>query len=239
LGVAASLRDIAIDLDRSLRGDPASPEVIMSFGSSSALARQIELGAPIDLIFSADAEIVEALADAGWVEPASKFEIARGRIVLAARGDSTLPIDASKALTSPGMRRLGLPAASIPLGRYGRAWLERENLVEGLSGKIVLTEDARANLVALEQGHVDLAIVYETDLRLAPSLQVIARPPADAYPPVRYVAARAIAAPPCTGVDRVLDQWRSGIARDLLLKAGFEIPPGEGSGIETSRSEFE
>jgi molybdate transport system substrate-binding protein len=88
----------------------------------------------------------------------------------------------------------------------------------------VATENARANLTALDEGHVDLAVLYETDLRLRPSLRAIHRPAATDHPPIRYVIARASGAPACPSIERVLEGWQTPGTQRLLILAGFDLP---------------
>ncbi len=225
MGVASSLREVALELAQRLESAEPPVRVETTFGASSALARQLRMGAPIDLLVSADEELVRSLADRRLVIRDSLREIARGRLVLVTRTGSPFEKMGLAALRSPRLKRLGLPAAAVPLGRYGRAWLERSQSLEGLEGKIVLTENARANLAAIDQGHVDLAILYQSDLRLGRAIHPIHRPELSEYPPIRYVAVRATRAPSCSEIDRVLEFWQSQSTRSLLVVAGFELPP--------------
>jgi len=234
MGVASSLREVAEGLALGLESLERPVRVETTFGASSALARQLRMGAPIDLLVSADEELVEWLADRQLVVRDSLREIARGRLVLVTRTGSPFETLGVAALRSPGLRRLGLPAAAVPLGRYGRAWLERSQTLEALEGKIVSTENARANLAAIDQGHVDLAILYESDLRLGRAIHPIHRPEISEYPPIRYVAVRATRAPDCPEIDRVLEFWQSASTRSQLAAAGFELPPERRPGRRTA-----
>jgi molybdate transport system substrate-binding protein len=224
MGVAASLREIAETLPRAFAAATPSVEVETSFGASSALARQVELGAPIDVLVSADADLMQALATQARVVPSSIRQIATGRLVLVSRAGSPFERSGLEAFRSPHLKRVGLPSQAVPLGRYGYAWLETIGMLDVLRGKIVSTENARANLTAVDQGHVDLAILYETDFRLRPSLRVVSRPDEKDVPAIRYVAARTTRAPDCNEIDRVLDAWQSPRVRARLAKAGFGLP---------------
>lgn len=222
MAVAASLRDIAESLVERLEGgDSGGFPIEASFGASNALARQAEHGAPIDLLFSADAEIVEALAEAGIVDPTSLVDVAFGRIVVATAAGSPLEADGREAFHALHFERFGLPGEAVPLGRYGSAWLAHTGLLSRLDGKRVLTEDARATVAALTQGHVDAAILYESDLH--PGLRVLLRPEVGTHPEIRYVGARIASAPACNEIDRVLAAWQSETTRKRLVAAGFRV----------------
>lgn len=220
-GVAASLRDVALSLNQELlaREEPIVVETI--FGASNTHARQLALGAPLDLLVSADAEIVDELIKKGLLVGPSAVPIARGRLALVARAEA-FPSDAGlAALESPELKRLAIAAPSVPLGRYAHAWLEQKGMLEALVGKIMITEHARATLAAVEAGHVDLAIVYESDARLARHAVLLAAIPASEYPPIRYAAARTTAAPACASIGSVLAAWTSAGTQQRLTALGF------------------
>ncbi len=229
-GVAASLREVALALADDLEAAPAPVRIETSFGASSALARQLELGAPLDLLVMADATIAARLVERSLVEPSSQREIAGGRLVLVAPPGSAFEARGLSALRSPALRRIAVPPAAVPLGRYARAWLARESLRDALEGRIVETEHARATLSAVVHGHVDLAIVYESDRRRAPELEVVHRPGSDRYPEIRYVAARSVRASSCPEVGRALAAWGSERTRRRLAHAGFELPEAVDAG---------
>jgi len=224
MAVATSLREVALHLVHEFENRKDPLEIRVSFGGSNSLARQVEFGAPIDVLVSAGDEIVRSLARAGEIDSTSIVEIARGRLVLAAVADSPLLPHGLDALKSPQLTRLGVPSKAVPLGYYGHAWLENQGLMESLYGKIVTTENARANLSALDHGHVDLALLYETDLRLRPSLREVYQPELSDYPAIRYVAARVSRASTCLAIDRVLKAWRTDSIQQRLEAAGFDLP---------------
>lgn len=247
MGVASSLREIALELrDELLHRDP--PIIVETiFGSSSVHARQIRLGAPLDLLISADAEIVGELLEGGRLEPDSVVELARGRLSLVARRDwpaSTTAVShqesddaesALEALRSPHLERVAIPPPSVPLGRYTHAWLESMDLLEDLEGRIVVTEHARATLSVVDAGHADLAIVYESDARLAKRAVLLARIDPGEHPPIRYVGARVTNAADCASIDEALAAWSAPHTLERFAALGFLAPQPAG-GIPNDRS---
>ena len=69
---AASLQDALRALEPAWRADPANPPLRFSFAASSALARQIEHGAPADLSLSADEPWMDYLAQRGLILPETR-----------------------------------------------------------------------------------------------------------------------------------------------------------------------
>jgi molybdate transport system substrate-binding protein len=189
IAAASSLREIVLALRDDLAGLEPPISVEVTFGASSTLARQLALGAPIDLFVSADAQIVDDLVERGLLDSDSKLEFARGQLTLVARADAFAENAGLSALESPKLRRIAIPANSVPLGRYARSWLSARGTLPQLDGRIVSTEHARATLAAVDAGHVDLAVVYLSDARLARNARVIAQIDASEHSPIRYVAA--------------------------------------------------
>jgi len=236
MGVASSLREIALDLRDELASREQPLEVETIFGSSSVHARQLRLGAPLDLLISADAEIVDGLVESRLLARGSDIEIARGRLSLVARPDWPIPASASsriesdptaavrEVLASADLERIAIPPSSVPLGRYARAWLEGNDLLEGLAGRIVSTEHARATLSVADAGLVDLAIVYSSDARLAKTTVVVAQIEPDEHPPIRYVGARVADATDCPSVDEALASWSAPRTQERFAELGF-LPP--------------
>lgn len=234
LGIASSLREIALGVRQRLLEREESIFIETIFGASSTHARQIELGAPMDILVSADAELAGELARRGLLRSDSLVEIAGGRLSLVARDEWQSEGSGLDAITSPAMNRIAVPVESVPLGRYARFWLEKKGLLEHLSGKIVQTEHARATLAAVEAGHVDLAIVYESDRRLAQRSKHLDLIATSEYPPIRYVAGIVTTAPACNAmnddIDEVLRAWTHPTTKQRLRDSGFlPVAAREGS----------
>ena len=222
MGVASSLREVALSLRQELLARDESIDVEMIFGASSVHARQLELGAPMDVLVSADAEIVDDLTRRGVLVPGSALEFARGRLVLAASANWPVENSGVGALDSSDLKRIAIPSAAVPLGRYARYWLEKQGRLERLEGRIVTTEHARATLSAVDAGHVDLAIVYESDARLARRAVVLAEIEPSEYPPIRYVAGRVAATPKCPSIDESHVAWTNPATSERLVIIGFQ-----------------
>ena len=221
MGVASSLREVALAMREEFLTRKEPIELEMIFGASSTHARQLALGAPIDVLVSADADLVNDLAQRGLLTPDSILEFARGRLVLMARANWNPESPSLDALDSPNLKRIAVPSAAVPLGRYARYWLDHHGQLERLEARIVMTEHARATLSAVDAGHADLAIVYESDARLARHAVILARIDPAEYPPIRYVAARVAAAPMCPSIDEALDAWAKPGTQERLTAAGF------------------
>jgi len=233
MAVASSLHDLSRSVIHQLREHNPPVEVEPIFGASSAHARQLSLGAPIDVFVSADAMIVDDLVAQRLLLRNSALEFATGQLSLVARsnwrktgidGDEdarilgTLGVD---AFESDDLTRIAIPSAAVPLGRYARAWLASRGLLDRMHGKIVETEHARATLAAVDAGHVDLAVVYRSDLRLAKNTTPLAHIDPSEHPSIRYVAARTARAPGCPSIDLAIAAWGTRAVQLELTRGGF------------------
>lgn len=166
------------------------PRPVLSFAASSALARQVEAGAPADLFVSADEQWMDYLAGKQLLRPATRVSFLRNRLVLVAPAGQplNLPIRARFGLAAAlGEGRLAMADPdSVPAGRYGKAALTRLGVWNGVAPKLVRGENVRAALAFVARGEARAGIVYETDARAEPGVVVAGVFPAASHPPITY-----------------------------------------------------
>jgi molybdate transport system substrate-binding protein len=201
----------------------------LTFGASNALAAQLRAGAPIDVLASAAESIVDSLVRSGAVVASSRFTLVRNRLVVVVPegrgvGGPSATIERPQDLLAPGVVRLAIPIAAVPLGGYAREWLRSRDLLDALSARIVPTPHARATLVAVENRHADAAIVYATDARLASGARVAFEIPDGEQPAIRYSAAAVTGSrSPALAAD-FLAFLRSEDGTGPFVAAGFALP---------------
>jgi molybdate transport system substrate-binding protein len=197
----------------------------LTFGASNALAAQLRAGAPIDVLASAAEPIVDALALSGDVIADSRFTLVRNRLlVVVPEGEPSLEIESAQDLLAPDVTRIAIPIAAVPLGGYAREWLKARGLLAALAARIVPTPHARATLAAVENRHVDAAIVYATDARLARGARIAFEIPDAEQPAIRYEAVAATKSrEPVLAAD-FLAYLRSEAGTAPFASAGFALP---------------
>lgn len=163
---------------------------VISFAASSALARQIEAGAPADLFISADEQWMDHLAARRLIRPGTRADLLTNRLVLVVPATSPLHLTIRRAF--PLARALGggrLAIAdpdAVPAGRYAKAALTALGVWPSVPAKIAPAENVRAALALVERGEVPLGIVYATDARASAKVRVLGIFPATSHPPIRY-----------------------------------------------------
>ena len=199
---------------------------VLSFAGTPALARQVEAGAPADLILSADEQWMDELERGGFLRDGTRRDLLGNTLVLvtardAARGQGWSEGESLTALV--GDARLAVADTdSVPAGRYARAALESMREWAALERALVPAENVRAALALVERGQTEFGIVYATDAQASERVTVLGTFPARFLPPVRYPVARLEGS---TNPDaaRFLAYLGSPRARAIFERHGFEM----------------
>ena len=96
--------------------------LVLSFGATADLAKQIENGAPFDVFLAADTEHVDQLESKGLLTPGSRAIYARGRLVVWLPPGSKLKVEKIPDITAKQFERIAI--AKPDLAPYGRAAVE-------------------------------------------------------------------------------------------------------------------
>lgn len=201
--------------------------VRFSFAASSALARQLEAGAPADMFLSADIEWMDYVQARNLIAPRSRANLLRGQLVLIAPADSPLKLriaprfPIAKVLGTDGRLATGDPD-SVPAGRYAKAALAGLGGWPQVESRLARTENVRAALALVARKEVPLGIVYQTDARVEPRVRIVGIFPEKSHPPILYpVAITARAQPAARTFYKFL---RGGEARAIFRSYGFATP---------------
>ena len=101
---AASLKN-ALDDTNAAFTKATGTKVVASYAASSALAKQIEQGAPADVFISADLQWMDYLAEHKLIKPDTRVNLLGNKLVLIAAADSKLGNRrrSARASISPGL----------------------------------------------------------------------------------------------------------------------------------------
>ena len=222
---AASLSEALQALTDRFTADTGIP-VRLSFAASSALARQIEAGAPADLYLSADEEWMDYLAERQLIDPKSRRELLGNRLVLIGAAGDPLRLTIAPGFNIAGAlgdSRLAVADPdSVPAGRYAQAALRSLGAWDSVHKRLARAENVRGALQYVARGETRLGVVYATDARADARVRVIDVFPASSHPPIRYPAAVLENAAP--GTERLLTYLSSADAAPVWTKFGFLLP---------------
>src|SRR5258708_6661920 len=186
---AASLKNALDDANARYQRD-AGHKIVVSYGASPALAKQIEGGAPADVFISADLDWMDYVAEHKLIKPETRFNLLGNKLVLIAPADSRVDLvilpkfPLAQAL---GNDRLAMADPSaVPAGKYGKAALEALGVWSSVSSKIAPAQDVRATLLLVSRGEAPFGIVYQTDAAADKGVKIVGSFPAATHPPVIY-----------------------------------------------------
>ncbi len=135
-------------------------QVILVFGSSGALATQIERGAPADIFFSADQRYVEQLAEREVLYPGSHQVYALGYLSLVTRRGSGMRLRTLADLAGSGVKRIAIAnPAHAPYGRAAEEAMRRAGIWDSVEPKVVLGENVRQAVQFVTTGAVEAGII--------------------------------------------------------------------------------
>lgn len=223
---AASLKNALDDAGKAFTAQTGIA-VKASYAASSALARQIESGAPADVFASADLEWMDYLEKKNLIRPGSRVNLLSNRLVVIAPKDATLTAlpftqaGFAEALGAEGRLATG-EVNSVPVGKYAKAGLEKLGLWATIQPRLAQADNVRAALALVSRGEAPLGIVYESDAKSDPGVKVVGVFPADSHPPVVYPFA-VLAEAKGDGGARFLDFLKGDAARRFFEAQGFGL----------------
>lgn len=223
---AASLKNALDAADKTFTAR-TGVKVVASYAATSALAKQIEAGAPADVFISADQRWMDYAAAHKLVQPDTRFDLLGNELVLIAAKDSKL----GKVTIGPGFdiaklagngRIAVADVKAVPAGRYAKAALQHLGAWAAAKPKLAMAENVRAALAYVARGEAPVGIVYATDAAVEPKVKVIGTFPDDSHPKIIYPVA-ATQATHNPDVAQYLRFLRSDAAKPVFERYGFTV----------------
>jgi molybdate transport system substrate-binding protein len=222
---AASLKNALDTVNAACEADVGEKATI-SYAASSALAKQIEEGAPADAFMSADLDWMKYLSDKNLIKADTETKLLGNSIVLVAPADSTADAKIEKGFNLAGLLGDGRIAMAnvdaVPAGKYGKAALESLGVWTSVEGKVAQAENVRAALALVSTGEAPLGIVYKTDAAAEPKVKVIGTFPEDSHPQIIYPVAQT-AGSRDAATPAFLKCLQSAKAKALFEAQGFTV----------------
>ncbi len=225
LFAAASLQEALLAVGDAFEAETGH-ELVISFAGSSALARQIEYGAPADVFLSANVNWVSHLISKGMLIDESKKELIGNRLSLVvsaeiAGGAFEQNISDLLKILKNGRLAMALVEA-VPAGIYGREALQSLGLWQEVQPRVAEVDNVRSALALVALGEAAAGVVYATDALAEPRVHEVAQFPPDSHTPIVYPAAIV------RGRDRPeVNEFMSFLQGDVAIKAfvshGFTI----------------
>jgi molybdate transport system substrate-binding protein len=222
LSAAASMTDALKEIISNFRASHPHSKIQSNFGSSGALAKQIDQGAPADLYIPANPHWMDYLVRNKRIAPGTDRIFAYNKLVFVGKKRFTpLSLD-----TLPKLERIALGSPkSVPAGQYAKQALEQAKIYTSLARqrKLVIAKDVRQALLYADRGEVDGAFVYQTDALLARNAKILFTVPDALYERVAYPLGLTIAGAKNRSARALYAYINSPAAQAVLKKHGFEV----------------
>lgn len=186
---AASLKESLDAVGRKFE-QSTGHKVVAVYAASSALARQIENGAPADLFISADTDWLDYLDQRNLTVFTSRRDLLGNALVMVAPASRRVALDLAPGAplaTTLGDSRLAIANPDVvPAGKYARAALTHLQLWKQVESKLARAENVRVALQFVARGESTLGIVYRTDALAEKQVRIVATFPETSHPPIVY-----------------------------------------------------
>ncbi|WP_375175474.1 molybdate ABC transporter substrate-binding protein [Pseudooceanicola sp.] len=199
-------------------------EVVISYAGSSALARQIEQGAPADVFLSANQGWMDHLAALGHIRNETRRDLWENRLALISHdGGEEVPLTPELDLGEllEGGRLAVALTTAVPAGIYAREALASLGLWDQVKDSLAEADNTRAALALVATGAAPWGIVYTTDARAEPEVNRRAIFPPETHSRITYPGALiAFARPPA---EDFLAYLSGPEAQAIFDEAGFDM----------------
>lgn len=167
--------------------------ILVSYGGTGGLSRQIENGLPGHIFISASRPWIARLVSKGLLDATSVRDILTNRLALVANNGfaSDLKIYPGFPIAEAlGNGRLAIgETTSVPAGIYAKQALQSLGVWESVKDKLAPAKDVRAALMLVQRQETELGIVYKTDAAVGTNIYVVDTFDPTLHEPIYYTAA--------------------------------------------------
>jgi molybdate transport system substrate-binding protein len=216
---AASLTESFTELGADFEAANPGVKVTFNFAGSSALAQQINSGAPADVFASASPATMKQVGDAGKLT-GSPITFAKNVLEIVVPKGNPAKVTGLADFGKADLK-IALCAEQVPCGAAARKVFEAVGVT---AAPDTLEQDVKAVLTKVKLGEVDAALVYRTDVRSAGAAVEGIEFPEAAQAVNDYPVAPLAEAPNTAAAKAFVDFVLSAKGRGVLSDAGFAAP---------------
>ncbi|MDG4827431.1 molybdate ABC transporter substrate-binding protein [Asanoa sp. WMMD1127] len=216
---AASLTEAFTQIGKDFEAANPGTKVTFSFAGSSALATQIDQGAPADVFASAAPANMKTVTDAGNAE-GQPTTFAKNQLVIAVAKGNPKRVQGLPDLSKSDVK-VALCAEQVPCGAAATKALAAAGTTVT---PVTQEQDVKAALSKVTLGEVDAALVYRTDAKAAANDVDAIEFPESAQAVNDYPIVVLKNAPNKAGAQAFVDFVLSDPGEKVLTDAGFQAP---------------
>jgi molybdate transport system substrate-binding protein len=216
---AASLTESFTQIGKDFEALHPGVKVKFNFAGSSALAQQINQGAPADVFASAAPTNMKQVTDTGAIT-ANPVTFVKNTLEIAVPAGNPAKVSGLADFAKQDLK-IALCAEQVPCGAAAKTVFAAAGITPAPD---TLEQDVKAVLAKVSLGEVDAALVYKTDVKAAGSKVAGIEFPESGKAVNAYPIAACAKAPNASGAKAFVDYVRSDKGRAVLAKAGFDSP---------------
>ena len=225
LSAAVSLKEALTSLKESYEKRTPNVELVINYGSSGLLQKQIEEGAPVDIFLSAGKKQMDELEKQGLLIQGTRTNLLGNTLVLIVSKEKKSQIKSFADLVGKAQSlSIGQPE-TVPAGKYAKETLTNLQLWEKLEKRTMFAKDVRQVLAYVESGNVDAGLVYQTDTIVMKSGSVVTAAPAGSHSAIVYPMALLKDSKNRAAAEKFMKHLRSADAAKVFTKFKF-VPLG-------------
>jgi molybdate transport system substrate-binding protein len=166
--------------------------VVLSYGGSPAMARQIEAGAPADVYISAAVNWMDYLQERNLIQQDTRRDLLRNTLALVSAHPDVLAMPIKKMNGDIlriilGEEKLSMALVdSVPAGQYGKEALISLGIWDEVKDQVVQSENVTQAVRLVEIEEARLGIAYVTDVVAGDTVDLVSVLPSS---PIIYPAA--------------------------------------------------
>ncbi len=224
IGAGVGLKDVLNELSASYSVKTPGVAITKSYLASGALAKQMDNGLKVDIVFVANIDWIEYLKIKKQVDVSTVDAFAYNTLVFVGlpRHVDKGSIQGMQDIVRLNKIAVGSPKI-VPAGDYAMHAIRKVGIEKALDKKLVMARDVRDCLMYADRGEVDGAFVYRTDAMMAQNAKILFSVPTDLYPRVVYMMAVTTTGAKRDETMSLYNFLKSTEAKKVLKKHGFEV----------------
>lgn len=224
---SSSLTDVLLSVVQAYQKRYPQDKVLLSFGASSLLAKQIDRGAPANIFISANQQWVDFLRHKHPQRISPSRIVAYNQLVLITPKSAGVFVPPSASVLSrldyqrilaDGWLAVGDPD-HVPAGMYAKQALQKAGVWNVVLPRLARAKNVCDALILVERAEAVLGIVYATDVYTNSKVRVLHVFPPSSHERIVYPA--VFVGEPSAAASRLMDFLLQ--ARSYFIDAGFGV----------------
>lgn len=164
-------------------------DVVVNYGGSGILQKQIEQGAPVDLFISAGKAQMDSLEKENLLEANSRKDFLENSLVLVVSNSYGKDLKSINELKDKDAKIALGEIKTVPAGQYAAEYLKSQGIMDSFKNKIIYCKDVNEVLTYVESGNVMAGFIYKSDAVNLKNSYIAYEVPDNTHEPIIYPSA--------------------------------------------------